>query len=302
MYNLTVFNQVLIIFIIMLVGIYARKRKIIKSGSTRQLSAILLNITLPLSIVSSFNLTFSKSVMFSIVIVFIFGMLVHPISFLLGKVIFSRCENSKRKVLIFLVTFSNCGFMGYPILENLYGKTGVLYGAVFIATFNIFLWTIGVKIFKERENCEKEPNNILNPGIIAVLIGLLLFVFSIKIPNPLQKSFELIGNMTTPLSMIITGVVIAEIQVKNMLKSPLIVIASFVRLLAIPVAAYFVCSVFHVEETVKGTCTIISGMPAAAMTTVFAERYNGDSLFASQAVFISTILSLITIPMMVLII
>lgn len=294
--NFTLLNQVLIIFLIMLTGVYARKRNIIDDKLNKGLTSVLLNLTLPLNIIASFNVEFSKDLLFNIMTIFLFGALMHPISFFIGKLLFRNEKKEEKNILIFSAIFSNCGFMAFPILDSLYGKTGVLYGSIFLAPFNIYLWTLGVRLFSEDAKTFK-IRNIINPGIVAVILGLIIFIFYIKLPFPVQRCFEIVGSMTTPLSMMITGVIIAELKISEIFSSMSIYKISFVRLVLIPILFAAILKLIGVAEVVYGICILISAMPVAAMSTVFAERFSGNSAFASKSVFITTIISLITIPL-----
>ena len=141
MNSFTLLNQVLIIFFIMLVGVYAKKRNIINEKMNKDLTVVLLNLSIPLYIIASFSFDFSKDMLLNIVIIFIFGMLIHPVCYFVGKILFSKSIGEDRTIQIFSIVFSNCGFMAFPILDSIYGKTGILYGSIFVATFNIYIWS-----------------------------------------------------------------------------------------------------------------------------------------------------------------
>lgn len=296
MNSFTLLNQVLIIFFIMLVGVYAKKRNIINEKMNKDLTVVLLNLSIPLYIIASFSFDFSKDMLLNIVIVFIFGMLIHPVCYFVGKILFSKSRGEDKTIQIFSIVFSNCGFMAFPILDSIYGKAGILYGSIFVATFNIYIWSLGVKLFSKDTHTFK-IKNIFNPGIVSVLIGFLLFMFSIKLPFPVQRCFELVGATTTPLSMIITGVIVADVNIKKLFTTKSVYYLALIRLLLIPIIASVILKFFGVTDIVLGVCVLIAAMPVAAMCTVFAERFDGNSEYASQNVFITTILSLITIPL-----
>ena len=283
-----------------MVGVYSRKRNIIDETVNKGLTVILTNITLPLNIISAFNFDYSKDVIANMLIIFVFGILVHPVTFFIAKLIYSKFSKEQKNVLIFAAIFSNCAFMAFPVLESIYGKIGVLYGSAFMATFNIYLWTLGVSLY-EGEGTKLKLKNILNPGIVSVVIGIIIFIFSIRLPYAVNRCFEMIGSMTTPLSMIITGVIIGGMDVKKIFSTPIIYFSAFVRLILFPVICAVILRMFHLDNTTYGVCVLVAAMPVAAMATVLAERYGADSQFASQNVFITTILSLITIPILALI-
>jgi predicted permease len=300
MNNLALLNQVLIIFMMMLVGVYCRKRNIVDEKVNKGLTAILLNITLPLNIISAFNFQYSKEMITNMFIIFSFGLLVHPISFFIGKFVYSKFSIEEKNILIFSAVFSNCAFMAFPVLESLYGKIGILYGSAFLAPFNIYLWTLGVMLY-EGDGAKFKLKNILNPGLISVAIGIVIFICSIRLPFAVNRCFEMIGSMTTPLSMIITGVIIGGMDVKKIFTRPSIYVSALVRLILIPVICALILRTIGLDEKVYGVCVLVAAMPVAAMATVFAENFGGDAQFASQNVFITTILSLLTIPVLALI-
>jgi malate permease and related proteins len=293
--NSILLNQVFIVFLLLLVGVYAKKAKIIDSALNKGLTVFLMNITLPLNIISSFSFDYSRELFINIIIIFVFGILIHPISFIVGKLIFRKFDKNKKDILIFSTIFSNCGFMAFPILESIFGKIGVLYGAIFTATFNIYLWTLGVKLFN-RENYKWELKNIMNPGIISIIVGMTFFILSLKLPFAIQRCFEVVGSMTTPLSMIICGVNIGSMNIRNVFSTKSIYALSLTRLIIIPIISFVILKAAGINGTIYGICILVSAMPVAAMCSVFAERFDGDSQFASQNVFITTILSVLTIP------
>jgi predicted permease len=291
-------NQILVVFLLIVVGVYGKKMKIINSEFNKCLSSLLLNITLPLYIITAFNMDFSYYLLNNLMRVFCFGMLIHPLSFFIAKLFFRKFVLAKRDVSIFCVTFSNCGFMAFPILDGLFGKVGIFYGSIFLAPFNIFIWTLGIRLYN---NTYKKINLkiICNPGIIAILIGIVIFVLSLSLPYAIQKTFDVVGSMTTPLSMIITGVLLADLKLKDLFIDISLYLLAFIRLLVIPALTMGLLYLFKADKILLGVCACIAGMPTAAMASVFAEQFNKEKNFSSSAVFLTTLLSLITIPTLI---
>ena len=290
-----IINQVLVFYLMIFVGVYAGKIKILNETTNFALSRLLLNITLPFFIISSFNYQFSSDTLKNMLIILAFGIIIHPICYFVGLLIYRKYVSSTKSILVFSLIFTNCGYMAYPILESIYGK---IYGSIFLAPFNIYLWTIGILLFKKEKLQSKYL--ILNPGIIAVFIGVIIFSFSIKLPFFLDKSITVIGQMTTPLSMIIIGGIISQMNVSQMLKNKLIYINSIIRLIVIPLLIFLILKIFDLDSTVYGICVLIVSMPVAVTLPIFAKRYDGDSQLASTSIFISTLISIITIPSFVL--
>jgi len=298
----TIFSQVLVLFFIMLIGFIARKLDIITEAVSKKLSELLLKITSPLLVISSFQVSFSKDILASVITVFIFGMAFHAFSALLGHVLFKKYEDGKRKIMIVSTIYSNCGFMGFPILESLFGKIGILLGSVYLATFYIFLWTNGVMVFTDKKKLDKDTikNTLLNPGMISVVIGLVLFLFSIELPYIPARTLELVGSMTVPLSMLIVGGNLTGVNFRELIKEPDLFYISGIRLVLLPLAAYAALKLFGFSGTLLTVCVLVTAMPVAAITNIFAEMYGGDVAFSSRIVAFSTLLSIITVPLAML--
>lgn len=300
MNNKIVINQVIILFIMMGTGFYARKRTFITDEGRKTMSDILINITCPLIIISSFKFDFSMELVNNILIVFIFSVISHIVLILLGKILYKRYTGDKKAVLKFITIFSNCAFMGYPLLQALYGKMGIFYGSIFQLAFNVFLWTYGVSLISGKTDRKALKKALVNPGIIAVLIGFSMFLLSIKLPVPIYNAIDMIGAMTVPLSMMIIGSNMADMKLKDGFSKPEVYYVSFIRLIFIPFSTLIILKLIGLSDVVLGTCVIIQAMPAASMVAVIAENHKGDRQFASQCVFITTLLSLVTIPLILI--
>jgi malate permease and related proteins len=295
-----IINQVIILTIIMFVGVYARKVNIINKETKRNLSDFLINISLPLLIFSSFNYTYSAEMFEKAKLIFIYSVIIHILLIIISNPLSLKFPNNIKKVLRFVIIFSNCGFMGYPVLEGLFGKIGVFYGAIFNVPFNIFMLGYGVMLFKGEKDIKALKKVLIHPGIIATVLGLLMFVFSIKLPYPLYMAVSTVGSMTTPLSMIIVGTMLAEIKFKEVFTGLVVYYASAIRLLVVPFIILVVMKHLKIDQQLMQISVIIEAMPAAVMATVFAEKYGADTMLASKCVFISTMISMITIPLIVL--
>lgn len=298
----TVFNQVLILFLIMVVGFYTRKRGILNEVVNKKLSELLLKVTSPLLVISSFQVSFTQEILENVFIIFIFALFAHIVSIFLGQLLFIRYKDSKKKIMKFSAIYSNCGYMGFPLLESLFGKIGVLFGSVYVAAFNIFLWTNGVMIFTNKKKLDRNTikKALLNPGILSVVIGMLLFLFSIKLPHPVAKSIELVGAMTAPLSMLIVGANLASCDFKKLLKGLDIYYISVIRLIVLPLLAFGALKLLGFSDMLLSICVLLVAMPVAAATAIFAEMYEEDAIFASRIVALSTLASIVTIPLIML--
>ncbi|KAB3539684.1 AEC family transporter [Alkaliphilus pronyensis] len=303
---LTVFNEISVLFLLILSGYIARKMNLLNNEINKGISILILQFTLPALIIKSMQFSFSKELMMGSINMIIISAIVHglaiAVAFLTPRLL--KVEGERKKIFQFVLVFSNVGYMGYPVLQVIYGELGVFYGALFNIPFNFLLWTLGVFIMTHGKDGNVSSLSfkklILNPGILSVFIGFSLFLLSIKLPYGLYKTLDLLGNTTTPLSMLVIGSMLAEITFKEIFIEEKLLRISIVRLVIIPFITFALLKAFGVSGLMLGIPVVISGMPAAANTAVFATMYDVDPHLASKAVFNTTILSMISIPLLTL--
>lgn len=297
--NIDVINQVIILFLMMLVGVYATKRGFITKEVEKGLSSLLLNITLPFLIVSTFNLEFDSNLLDSAKKIVIYSIVIHLGLYALSKLFFFKASKDKQPVLRFITTFSNVGFMGYPVLQSIFGDVGVFYGAIFNMVFNAFVWTLGVSLYSGKKSLKSFIQVLKNPAFIAVCLGLVLFISPVKLPTPIYKTLKLMGDTTTPISMLIVGAMLSSANFKEVLSDWTIYLGSFICLIVAPFLVYLAMTILGLDRELTRVCVTIIAMPGAVMAPIIASKYGGNAEYASQCVFLSTILSVITIPLII---
>lgn len=302
MNNDSVFNTVIILFIIMCAGVYGRKKKIINEELNKGLIEILLRITLPMMIITSFTYTYSKDMGSSMIKIFLYSIIIHVVLIFTSRFLFLKLPKDKRDILRFVAIFSNCGFMGFPVLKSAYEDLGVLYGSIFNIPFYIFVWTFGIALYTDKKDPHALKKIFFNPGIISVAIGLIIFATSIKFPASIISAMKIIGDTTTPLSMIIIGYMISEVKFKEIFKEKSLYYGSFVRLIIAPAITYMFFNLMGADKIITDVAVIIEAMPVAAVCAIYAQSANKNPRYASLAVFITTLLSLLTIPLVLYII
>mgnify|MGYP000887231229 CR=1 FL=1 len=295
----TIINQVATISLLMLVGVLARKLKILSPPTVKGLSNLLVNLVLPSQIIVSFILEFSPEMLLNASLVLAMAVAIHLLAILLGELLFRSYPPSTRAVLRFATVFSNCAYMGFPVLDGIYGTIGVFYGSFYNMAFILFVWTRGLSYFNGRGKGTKITGLLLNPGLVAIAIGLLLFVSPFDFPPPVIQTLEIVGSMTTPLSMLIIGSTLAGIKLSSLFTEASTYYVSLVRLLLMPLLVVTGLYFLRLPSLPAQVLILQTAMPAAALTAVFAEKYNGDTLLASKTVFLSTVFSLVTIPLIV---
>jgi predicted permease len=295
-----VFSQIIVLFLIMIVGYFCGTKKIITREVHRGLSELLLDVTIPFMIVASFNYDFSWEMLKRAGVLLFYSFVMYFGLIFLSKVLYFKYPPSTKGVLKFISVFSNCGYMGYPVIESIYGKIGIFYASIFNIPFNILAYTLGEMLFTGNKDFKALKKSLVNPGNAAICIGLFLFIFSIKLPYPIQEALDTIGGTTTPLSMLIVGSMLAEMEVKELFKGFELYYGSIIRLIATPLLVYSFLKLIGVSGMDLGIPVLIAAMPAAANSVIFATRYGGDSEFASKMIFITTVLSVVTIPLILL--
>ncbi|MEY7999511.1 AEC family transporter [Clostridium sp. Mt-5] len=299
--NVNVINQVIILSLMMVVGVFARKKDIITKETEESLSDFLLKITLPAMLLTSFNYNYSEKMVENAETIFIYSAILQAGLILFSIVLTLKNKNEVKKVLRFIIIFSNSGFMGYPVLAGIFGKVGIFYGAIFNIPYNIFMFSIGIMIYTGKSDLRTIKKVVLNPAIITTVIGFLMFLFSVKMPYTLYMAASTVGSMTTPLSMIIVGTMLAEVKFKDVFSGFMVYYGCFLRLILAPVFTVIILKILHVENLIIQICAIIEAMPAAVVASIFAQKYRADAQLAARIVFMSTIISMFTIPLVTVI-
>lgn len=297
--------QISTLFSLILAGFIANKKGIISNALNKELGNVILYITLPALVIKSMQYDFSKEMVnksfITVIISIAIYIFVILFSYLAAKIL--KLEGKNKDIIQFLLIFPNVGFMGYPIVHSVFKDIGVFYAALFNMPFDIIIWTLGIVIMcrSSKKGTKLDLKKIfLNPGLPSIIIGYTLFLFSIKLPTPIYDTLNVLGSSTTPLSMILVGSILSQSNILEAFKNKKLLIVSFLRLLLIPFLIYIVLkNVFSLSGLILGVPFIISAMPSAANAAIFAVRFDNDDVLASQGVFITTLLSILTIPILV---
>ncbi len=291
-------NQILIMFLLIITGIISYKTHIIDVTANKKLSEFLLQIVNPLLIFNSYQREFSKELLNGLLISFVLAFVTHFASIGVSY-LFLRGKNKDDVALErFSVIYTNCGFMGIPLINGIMGSEGVFYITAYLTVFNLLIWTQGVIMMTGRQSPKALVKTLISPTIIATLLGIITFAIQIKVPFIVFQSFEYIASMNTPMAMIIAGVTIAQTEIWRAFFKLRIYLVVLIRLFIIPMALLFLYTRFQISGSVITTAILAAACPAAATGTLFALRYNKNSLYASEIFGITTILSLVSIPIL----
>jgi predicted permease len=294
-----IIDSIFSLFIIMLVGVYGARKKIITAQMNKGLIDILIRIALPCLILSSFILTYDDATKSNVIKTFFYSIAVYTIVIIVSYLLLLPIKNDKKTILHFANVFTNTGYVGFPVLNSIYGAEGIVYGSVFNMFFVILVWTYGIFLysgsFEKKEFKAELKKVLLNPSILAVCLGVIIMFFDIRLPGAMLSGIKSIGNITGPLSMIIIGVILSDVKIKDYIRDWTIYYGVTVKLVAIPLTIYLLSLLTGEVSKAMNSVVIMTAMPSAAMTSILAENYDKDKDYAAVIVAATTLLSLVTV-------
>lgn len=302
---LTVAQQVLILFILIAVGVICGKTHIITEKSAKCLTDIVLYFVTPCVLIKSFiEIPFSTQKLKELLLVLLITLLIHVGMILLSFPFIRDADDSRERMLRFAMIFSNAGYMGLPLQEALLGVDGTFFGGAYIAIFNIVVWTYGLYLMSGDRKTISPKKAFLSPGVLGVMIGFVLFLIPIfiknfAVPEILYSPIVHLSNLNTPLPMIIIGYYLADIDFKAAIKDFKSFYVIFLRIVAMPLLALGVMYLCGVRGNMLISLVISVSTPTAAITTMFAAKYDRHPGISCNIVSLSTLLTVITMPLIV---
>lgn len=294
---LSVILEVAVILLLILVGYFTVKKGMFTKESLGSITSFLLYIITPCLIVSSFlSAESGKLDGWTLLLAVVLPALSIVISIALSYLFFRKEPSGRRRVLRFSMIFCNVGFMGIPLVEGIVGSEGVLYGSFFIAVFNIFCWTYGYVMMGGGKVRLKAL--LLNPGVIGIVIGLPLYLLDVPVPALIERPIELISALNTPLAMIVVGGYIAQVKLRAFVSDLAVYKMAVLRLVVAPLLYLALVWLLRPDETLLMSTVIQAATPVAANCVLFAVQYGSDAELASKSVAVSTALSVVTIPLL----
>lgn len=296
---LTVAEKVLILFLMMGVGYGCFRKRMITSRGALQLTNLVLYVVGPCLIIAAFQ-TDSKEVSLGkiLIMVSLFG-LGQVLAAVASRFLFKDKEHYHANLLRFGMVYSNCGFMGIPLAQGLLGEVGVVYASACLVGFNLVVWTHGYITLSGAGQDRRAmlKNALVNPGIIGFAIGLPLYIFSIKLPAVLLEPISAIGQMNSPLAMIVVGTYLAKLSLREIFSDRDVYRVTFLRLVVVPVVYLALMWVLKPDPAVLVTGSVLMAAPVAANTVLFAAKFRRDAVLACKLIALSTLLSILTMPL-----
>lgn len=285
------------LLVMILMGIVGKKTGIITEGVSDGLSKMMINLILPCSVFSAFLEDIPEDILKSSLMIILITIAVHLLYMLVGTLLYRKKPTAQQPVLRFAILCPSGNFMGMPVIGGIYGAEGILLLSVALLPARIFILSIGIAYFVAEKSSGWMKRLLNSPPLWAVVLGLAVVWLDIKLPVPLESAVSSLGNCTTPLSMILIGCVISDLKLE-MFRSKEIWKLCFWRLLGMPLIVLALLKLAGMTQaTVVGVTVILAALPAGAMTVMFTKEYRKDNNLAAACVIASTLLSVLTIPL-----
>ncbi len=317
-----VLQQACIMLILIGFGAGCFRLKILSKETVSQISSLVLKVVNPIVILMSFQRECDRHLIADLGWTFLLAVISYGIAFL-GSYLCIRSREGRDTVIErFSAVYSNCGFMGIPLVQAMFGYEGVFYLTAFIAVFNLFVWSHGVMQMSGQRSLKSLLRVLRSPAIIAIAVGLVMFFTGVTLPAAdssapanashlvrvlhtigalISEAFGMVGSLNTPLAMFVAGATIIQTDLPAVIKKPRIFYVSFLRLIAFPMVTLLVFLLFPVDTIVEMTVLAAASAPCAAICTMMSLTYKRNAAYASEIFGVSTLLSVATMPLMMVI-
>ena len=292
------FNMQGMLFAVMLLGLFLRKKGMITDEGKALLTDLVIDVTLPASILKAFQIEFSMDILKSCIVIFILTIVFQIFSWAVGFVLYPGFDPKHKKVLQYATICSNAGILGNPIAEGIFGSMGLLYASVYLIPQRTFMWSLGLTYFTECPDKKTLAKKVLtHPCILAVFFGFILLITQVQLPGVVNQTIKTLANANTATCMILIGSILAGVPFKSLAGKDTLYY-SFVRLILMPLLIWGGCRLAGIDSLVTNISVVLAGMPAASVTAILAEKYDSDAEFATRCVVLSTLLSVVTVPLL----
>lgn len=289
----TIVQQVSMMYVLMSIGFVVYRKKLINEEGTKQLSNLLVWVINPLIILTRYQMEFSMIKLKELGISFVVSLGAMLLGFLIGKIVFKKDQRINK----FAIGFANAGFIGIPLVTSIMGIDKGFFLSAHLVCFNILSYTYGIYMVSGNKKLITVKSIALNPGIIAVIFGLLIFISPIKLPGIIYNAFNLVGQTNTPIAMILLGTYIAKSKLISLFTDRHAYFVCFVKLILIPLVIIMLFKFLPAElDEIKMVILIAMSTPVGLTVPMFSQMYGGNYEYGAKLVGLSTLLSLATIP------
>ncbi|MEE8721624.1 MAG: AEC family transporter [Eggerthellaceae bacterium] len=302
---LAIFSQLAILFVIIAVGYALKRLGIMTKDFDERLSKVVLDATLPAMILGSVLAADTLPSPAQIGTSFLLSLESYAvlIAFALAATAVLRVKPGQRGVYRFMIIFSNVGFIGFPVLSAVYGSEAIIYGSIMNLPFNVLVFTVGAYLLAQDNECgvkvRVNAQMFRSPTLVACIASIALAAANIHSVPFVGDALNALGAMTTPAALLIIGSSLANLPLRDLVGTPRLWVCSLLRVVAAPLVVWAVFHPFVSDPELLGILVIIAAMPVATNGTLLCYQYGGDSRTMAQGTFITTVLSLATIPALV---
>lgn len=286
------------LFAMMLIGAWLKKRGVIDNNGKKCLTDLCVNIVIPCNIFKSCLIEFNMGIFKSCAMLLLSAVILQVICLTLNKFVFNRYAPQQKKVLQYCTIVPMSGFLGNPIAEGIYDQLGVLYTSIFLIPMRVVMWSVGTTYFVADAEIDKKKvlkNVATHPCLMAIYLGLFFMITQIQLPRVITETVRYIGNCNSALTMFIVGTILADVKLSTIFNKDTAAFSVF-RLAILPAIALGVGKVLGLDNVSLGVSVLMTGMPAGATAAIFAARYESDAPFATKCVVMTTLVSMITLP------
>lgn len=289
-----------VLFLYILLGIFCRKSGLFDDHTRGKLTDFTLMVTLPCMVFDSFHMPFSLEILRQGAAALAIAFAMAAVALAAGKLLYNRMPPGEKSVMQYGTLVTNSGFAGLPVVAGAYGEQGLFLASLFVIPTRILMWSAGISLFeKEGDRWQRAKKVLLNPSIIAVGLGLGRMVLQLPLPSFLDTAIGHVGDCTSPIAMALVGAILADVEVRDVAE-PKAFYLILVRQIALPLLCLAGLKALAADPLTTGVSVALTGMPIGSTTAILAQKYGADARFASKCVFLSTLSSLVTVPLLTL--
>lgn len=296
-----IFEQLLKMFFIMLLAFICYKIKLVDQNGNRSISNLLLMVVNPLLIITVYQDTeYNPDMVRGLLLAFAAALAAHILGILISTFLIRPSSGPDCSIERFNSMYSNCGFIGIPLVNSVLGSSGVFFITAYMVVFNLFTWTHGIILMEKKCSLKSMKEGILSPMFLSTATAVALFFLRVHIPSVALDTMNYVADMNTPLAMMVAGFSVAQSDLKKMILNARIYFIAFIKLLLIPVLMTAVLRLMSLPSEVAASILIGAACPAATTGTMMAIRYDQNYTYSSELFAMTTVLSIVTIPAVVL--
>lgn len=296
---LIILTQIIKMLLLLLVGYACYRFGLIDQNGNKSMANLLLMVVNPILAITALQADYDPHLVSGLLASFAFAFAAHLIGIVLSETLIRKTGNPDYSIERFSAMYSNCGFMGIPLVQSILGAEGVLYLTAYVTVFNLLSWTHGMILMTGKASWKDLKKGLLSPMILASTLGMILFFTQIRFPPLISDTLDYIAGMNTPLAMIIAGVSVAQTNLPDMLRNKKLYLVSFLKLLLMPSIVLILLLALRSYSVPACVILIAAACPAATTCTAFSLRFQKNYRYASEIYAFTTLSSLATIPLFV---